>query len=84
MEVEQVVDDFAGYFKDPWNVIDVGSLGSNFIFLSLTTYSIFDETNYFEIHTLLSIGALACFFMQFKMFYWMRLFPSLAYYVKLI
>ena len=31
-----------------------------------------------------SLGAFACFFMWIKVFYWMRLFESLAYYVKLI
>ena len=32
----------------------------------------------------LTIGAYAVFFMWLKMFYWMRLFESTAYYVKLI
>ena len=31
-----------------------------------------------------TLGAFACFFMWVKVFYWMRLFESLAYYVKLI
>lgn len=31
-----------------------------------------------------TIGAYACFFMWLKMFYWMSLFESTAYYVKLI
>lgn len=31
-----------------------------------------------------AFGGFACFFMWIKVFYWMRLFSSLAYYVKLI
>ena len=31
-----------------------------------------------------NIGAFLCFFMWVKVFYWMRLFPSYSYYVKLI
>lgn len=78
------VTDKVGYLKDSWNVIDIASLGTNFCFLSMTIFSIVTDSEYYEIYNILGVGAMACFFMQFKMFYWMRLFPSLAYYVKLI
>lgn len=84
MEIEGIIDDSASYFSDSWNCIDFTSLTINAFFLTLSVYSYVDGFNAFEVTTILSIGAFACFFMQLKMFYWMRLFPMLAYYVKLI
>lgn len=65
--------------------MDAISITLNAIFLTLCTICIFtgsDET--FSLETLRSYGAFACFFMWLKVFYWMRLFSSLAYFVKLI
>jgi hypothetical protein len=72
------------YFSDPWNCIDAISITFNAIFLTLSTACIVTESMYFPIVTVRSFGAFACFFMWIKVFYWMRLFSSLAYYVKLI
>lgn len=39
---------------------------------------------FFSREEILSIGSWGMFFMWFKVFYWFRLFPSYAYYVRLI
>jgi hypothetical protein len=48
------------------------------------TICIVKQEEYFSSDLMHIIGAYACFFMWIKIFYWMRLFQSLAYYVKLI
>ena len=48
------------------------------------SYCILTEHLYFKVSTIYSFGSFACFFMWIKVFYWMRLFKELAYYVKLI
>jgi hypothetical protein len=42
------------------------------------------EFEHFNVQLIRTFGAFACFFMWIKVFYWMRLFSALAYYVKLI
>lgn len=84
LEIEGIIDDKASYFEDVWNCIDITSLTINAVFFCLTIFSYFDPNDIFEVTTIMSVGSFAVFFMQFKMFYWMRLFPLLAYYVKLI
>jgi hypothetical protein len=72
------------YFDDPWNCIDGASLGFNGGFLAMCCFNIVNENEYFDVEHIRSMGSFACFFMWIKVFYWMRLFSSLAYYVKLI
>lgn len=69
---------------DPWNCIDIISLYSNFVFLLMLSCCVWMEEEYFNINLMHTIGSFSCFFMWIKIFYWMRLFQSLAYYVKLI
>lgn len=83
LEIEGIIDDSASYFSDTWNCIDITSLTFNAIFFILTIISYFNN-EFIPVTTIMSVGSFAVFFMQFKMFYWMRLFPLLAYYVKLI
>ena len=42
------------------------------------------ENNVFSVHKLRAYFAVSSFIMMIKVFYWMRLFTSTAYYVKLI
>lgn len=72
------------YFSDYWNCIDATSLSINTIFLTMCTLSFAFENELFKVETVRTFGAFSCFFMWIKVFYWMRLFSSLAYYVKLI
>lgn len=72
------------YFSDYWNCIDACSLTLNSIFLTMCTTCFVFESEPFKLEIMRTFGAFACFFMWIKVFYWMRLFSSLAYYVKLI
>lgn len=72
------------YFADYWNCIDSTSLTINTIFLSMTTVNLVHENEHFPVVLVRTYGSFACFFMWIKVFYWMRLFSALAYYVKLI
>lgn len=87
LEVGQIVSDGFGYLTDPWNCIDLSSISMNSFFLFMALYKFFidSETDpYFDIFFVRGIGSFSCFLMWIKVFYWMRLFSSLAYYVKLI
>ena len=84
LEVRQLFQGGFEYFQDPWNCIDMASLYLNASFLSMFIICIYREEEYFNMDFMHLIGAFACFFMWIKIFYWMRQFSSLAYYVKLI
>lgn len=84
LEVSSMIEDGWGYFEDPWNWVDFTSLCLNLAFLSLSSFDYIFECEYFDVELIRSVAAFACFFMWIKVFYWMRLFSSLAYYVKLI
>ena len=64
--------------------MDMMSLYCNLLFLTMFSICLIREEEYFRSDLMHIIGAYACFFMWIKIFYWMRLFSSLAYYVKLI
>jgi hypothetical protein len=72
------------YFSQAWNCIDFMSICLNLTFLTISALSQIKEAWIIDEAQLLSIGAYATFFMWCKMFYWMRLFESTAYYVTLI
>ena len=84
LEIEQMVSDGFGYFEDPWNCIDMTSICTNafYLYCCLHTYVTGEEAE--NVNTINMYGSFAVFFMWIKVFYWMRLFASLAYYVKLI
>ena len=84
LEVKQMIADGIDYFADYWNCIDAMSLSMNSSFLFMLTYNCIGEFEHFDVQLIRTFGAFACFFMWIKVFYWMRLFSSLAYYVKLI
>ena len=80
----QLAGDGMDYFNDYWNCIDACSISCNFIFLMMCTFNFSFENEYWTLEVIRTFGAFSCFFMWIKVFYWMRLFSSLAYYVKLI
>jgi len=84
LEVGQMIESGFGYFADYWNCIDSCSLVLNTIYLSMFTTCCIVETEFFSIEAMTTVGSFCCFFMWIKVFYWMRLFSALAYYVKLI
>jgi hypothetical protein len=84
LEVQQMFASGFQYFDDPWNCVDATSLGLNCSFLILSSIDIVNENEFIDVELIRSFGSFACFFMWIKVFYWMRLFSSLAYYVKLI
>jgi hypothetical protein len=84
LEMKQMIADGIDYFADYWNCIDATSLTINFSFLSMISYNCAGEFEVFDVQLIRTYGAFACFFMWIKVFYWMRLFSALAYYVKLI
>jgi hypothetical protein len=72
------------YFSDVWNCIDFISISFNTLFLASSSYCIIMESRFISIQMIYTFGSFACFCMWIKVFYWMRLFKELAYYVKLI
>jgi hypothetical protein len=78
------MDDIREYFSDYWNILDITSITLNFVYLSMVIICLIKETWVFERNVMQNIGAFACFLIWIKMFYWMRLFSTTAYYVKLI
>ena len=84
LEMSSLLEDGMEYFSDAWNCLDFTSLTLNFLFLFFATLSQVFEYWAISKEAIRLIGAYACFFMWCKMFYWMRLFESTAYYVKLI
>jgi hypothetical protein len=84
LEVKQMIADGIDYFSDYWNCIDATSLSINTTFLFMVTVNTVGEWEIYDVQLVRTFGAFACFFMWIKVFYWMRLFSALAYYVKLI
>jgi len=79
-----MVSDGFSYLGDFWNVNDAVSLSFNSSFIICTTIDFIFERPIISLDIINTIGGFACFFMWIKVFYWMRLFEALAYYVKLI
>lgn len=84
LEIEQLVSDGLGYFNDPWNCIDMTGICTNAFYLYSCLHTYIADEAAANVNTINMYGSFAVFFMWIKVFYWMRLFASLAYYVKLI
>lgn len=84
LEVGAMYADGLGYFGDVWNCIDASSLLFNSTFLGSLTIDFVMEEQIMSLQFIYTVGGFATFFMWIKVFYWMRLFSALAYYVKLI
>jgi hypothetical protein len=79
-----MVSDGFGYFGDPWNCIDMTGICTNAFYLYCCLHTYIAGEAAANVNTINMYGSFAVFFMWIKVFYWMRLFASLAYYVKLI
>lgn len=56
----------------------------NFAFLIVLNIDVLSNHTIVSVVWVRSIGALGCWFMWIKLFYWMRLFRSTAYFITLI
>jgi len=83
-EVPQMLDMGASYIFDTWNFIDVSIVYLNMIFLIMIVGDLIKEQVYFPLEIMQIVGSFGIFMMWLKVFYWCRIFSSLAYYVKLI
>lgn len=74
------------YFTDVFNYIDVASFTLNFYLVFYTATHSKEErmANGDNINTIRTLSAIAAVLMWFKGFYWMRLFGSTSFYVRLI
>lgn len=84
IELTQLYETGWNYFFDFWNMIDITSLILNYTFMSMFFTCIVYNKEYFDDNLIYELGSFAIFFMWIKVFYWFRLFPEYAYYVKLI
>ena len=84
IELRQCRDAGFSYFVDTWNLIDMTSLCLNFTFVTMFFVCVVYDRIFFQRELILSIASWAMLFMWLKVFYWFRLFPSYAYYVRLI
>ena len=66
------------YFFDVWNMIDIGSLALNAVYVGG------EITNSVSHEQLQVYGAIAIFMMWFKLFYWMRLFKPFSAFIRMI
>ena len=78
LEMIQIKNRGFSYFIDIWNMIDIGSLCLNAVY-------VFGEiTNGISHEQLQVIGSIAIFLMWFKLFYWMRLFKPFSAFIRMI
>ena len=85
-EFKQLIQEgsLSGYLSDFWNKIDATSLVINWIMIICSTICVINKEWTYTKYEMMVIGAISCFILWIKMFYWMRLFSMTAYYVKLI
>jgi len=87
IETIQLRKEGVGYFQDYWNLIDILSFVINILFLlglNIELYSINTLGRLISHDLIRTIGAIGCWFMWIKLFYWMRLFKNTAYFLTLI
>jgi hypothetical protein len=84
-EIKSMISNgLSDHFSDVWNTIDAICLSLVFIYVCLSGMTIYLDEEFLDVCAIRTIGGFGVFFMWIKVFYWMRLFPSLAYYVNLI
>lgn len=79
-----MISDFLSYLADPWNVVDFLIILLTTLFQLMFSICCYYEREIISVKFLRTVGSFLIFFMWIKVFYWMRLFPAYAYYVKLI
>lgn len=77
------------YLTDPWNWVDLSIFFLANMFLVTLNMCVFNGTIYGEdgiygIYTIRTYGAVCCWFMWIKVFYWMRIFRNFAYFITII
>lgn len=78
LEMIQIKNRGISYFLDVWNLIDIGSLALNSVY-------VFGEiTNSISHEQLQVYASIAIFMMWFKLFYWMRLFKPFSAFIRMI
>lgn len=84
LEVPQMIEMGRDYIVDTWNMIDMTIVYLNMVFLIMLMSDVILEQVYFPMQIIQIVGSFGIFMMWLKVFYWCRIFSSLAYYVKLI
>jgi hypothetical protein len=84
IEIQQLIQLGWGYFGDTWNVIDMTSLVLNMSQIVTLNINVWAGKIIIDANLIRAIGAVGCFVMWVKVFYWMRLFKSTAPFVTLI
>lgn len=78
LEMIQISNRGISYFFDVWNMVDIGSLALNAVYVGG------EITNSVSHEQLQVYGAIAIFMMWFKLFYWMRLFKPFSAFIRMI
>ena len=81
-EFVSAIRDGAAYFMDIYNYVDWAAFVLNMWVLYAT--SAYQPDKDHDRYTIRTLAALLVFFMWIKTFYWMRLFTSTSFYVRLI
>jgi len=84
VEFKQIIDDPNEYIKDYWNWIDMISQILNLTFLIMFFMDVSSWNENLHGDSMRSVGAVACFLLWIKVFYWMRLFAPTAHFITLI
>lgn len=84
MEMTQFYQEKLAYLSDPWNWIDLLSFIFNGFFLVFINLNVAMGEIVIPIAFTRIFGAFCCFWMWIKVFYWMRLFSTTAYFINLI
>jgi len=67
-------DGFYAYVTDYWNWIDASSSIINLVFLVFLNIDVLLDHTVISVETVRTLGAVGCWIMWIKLFYWMRLF----------
>lgn len=84
LELPQMIEAGPNYLGDLWNMIDMSIVYLNMVFLMMLCGDVLLAKVYFPLMIIQIVGSFGIFCMWLKVFYWCRIFSSLAYYVKLI
>lgn len=83
-EVKQFKRNKGEYFTDPWNIIDSTNILLNLLTIILLNINVWSDSIIINSDLVRAMGAVGCFVMWVKVFYWMRLFNGTAPFVTLI